>query len=182
MALYIIFLRYSYQFFLTISIINIFTFFVYSSGSPSEDEKINNDIMKIITILNVSGTQFKVIIIYFACIMIVTGLLIRLIFKYMMKYQNFEKSDLELLEEVDFQENIVTPRKRNMSNNSNITFSSEVPIKNLKPSENPTDYGMKKYSDIEIAEHSIMISGIPKGLPRKRLERKIKILFENVFK
>jgi len=54
-----------------------------------------------------------------------------------------------------------------MSNTSNFTFSSENTFKNMKPSENPTDYGLKKYSDIEIADHSIMISGIPKGISRK---------------
>jgi hypothetical protein len=48
----------------------------------------------------------------------------------------------------------------------------------MKPSENPTDYGLKKYSDIEIADHSIMISGIPKGISRKNLEKSIKSLFE----
>ena len=52
----------------------------------------------------------------------------------------------------------------------------------MKPSENPTDYGLKKYSDIEIGDHSIMISGIPKGIPRKKLEKNIKSLFEQVFK
>lgn len=132
--------------------------------------------MQLITILNVSGTQFKVIIIYFACIMIVTGLLIRMIFKYMMKYQNFEKTDLELFEDVDEDSN--TPRKRNMSSTSNFTFSSESTFKNMKPSDNPIDYGLKKYSDIEIADHSIMITGIPKGISRKNLEKNIKNLFE----
>ena len=132
--------------------------------------------MQLITILNVSDTQFKVIIIYFACIMIVTGLLIRMIFKYMMKYQNFEKNDLELLEEVD--DDLNTPRKRNMSSTSNFTFSSESTFKNMKPSDNPIDYGLKKYSDIEIADHSIMITGIPVGIPRKILEKRIKNLFE----
>lgn len=69
-----------------------------------------------------------------------------------------------------------------MSNTSNFTFSSESTFKNMKPSENPTDYGLKKYSDIEIGDHSIMISGIPKGIPRKKLEKNIKNLFEQVFK
>lgn len=85
-ALYIIFLRYAYQFFFTISIINIFTIMIYATGSPSTEDEVQDDVMQLITILNVSGTQFKVIVIYFACIMIVTGLLIKMIFKYMMKY------------------------------------------------------------------------------------------------
>jgi hypothetical protein len=65
-----------------------------------------------------------------------------------------------------------------MSSTSNFTFSSDSAIKNMKPSNNPIDYGLKKYSDIEIADHSIMISGIPKGVPRKTLEKNIKNLFE----
>jgi hypothetical protein len=59
---------------------------IYGTGSPSQEDEGQNDVMQLITILNVSGTQFKVIVIYFACIMIVTGLLIKMIFKYMMKY------------------------------------------------------------------------------------------------
>ena len=59
---------------------------IYGTGSPSPEDEVHDDVMQLITILNVSGAQFKVIIVYFACIMIVTGLLIKMIFKYMMKY------------------------------------------------------------------------------------------------
>lgn len=37
----------------------------------------------------------------------------------------------------------------------------------------PIDYGMKKYTDQEIANHSVMISGIPKDLPNEEVEKKI---------
>lgn len=59
---------------------------IYGTGSPSPEDEVHDDVMQLITILNVSGVQFKVIVVYFACIMIVTGLLIKMIFKYMMKY------------------------------------------------------------------------------------------------
>jgi hypothetical protein len=99
-----------------------------------------------------------------------------------MKYQNLEKSDLELLEDTEIFDNMNTQRKRNFSSVSNFTMSSESTIKNIKPSENPSDYGMKKYSDIEIADHTLMISGLPKNIPRKKLEKIIKNLFEEVMK
>ena len=44
-------------------------------------------------------------------------------------------------------------------------------------SVNPIDYGMKKYSDIEVATHSIMIDGLKKNIPRRELEQKIKKIF-----
>jgi len=44
-ALYIIFLRYAYQFFFTISIINIFTIMIYGTGSPSQEDEGKNDVM-----------------------------------------------------------------------------------------------------------------------------------------
>lgn len=59
---------------------------IYGTGSPAKEDEVQDDVMQLITILNVSGVQFKVIVVYFACIMIVTGLLIKMIFKYMMKY------------------------------------------------------------------------------------------------
>jgi hypothetical protein len=34
----------------------------------------------------------------------------------------------------------------------------------------PLVYGMKKFSDIDIATHSIMIDGLPKKIPRRELE------------
>ena len=39
---------------------------------------------------------------------------------------------------------------------------------------------MKKYSDLEIADHTLMISGLPNHIPRKKLEKIIKNLFEEV--
>lgn len=36
---------------------------------------------------------------------------------------------------------------------------------------------MKKYNDIDIATHTIMIDGLPKKIPRRELEQKIKKMF-----
>ena len=47
-------------------------------------------------------------------------------------------------------------------------------------SNDPQDYGMKRYSDLEIAEHSILIEGLPKDVPREDLERRIKNMFSQV--
>jgi len=44
-------------------------------------------------------------------------------------------------------------------------------------SVDPLLYGMKKYTDIDIATHSIMIDGLPKKIPRRELEQKIKKMF-----
>jgi hypothetical protein len=48
-------------------------------------------------------------------------------------------------------------------------------LKNM--SVDPLLYGMKKYTDIDIATHSIMIDGLPKKIPRRELEQKIKKMF-----
>ena len=40
----------------------------------------------------------------------------------------------------------------------------------IEHSDDPLDYGMIRYSDLEIADHSIMIEGLPKSIPRLILE------------
>ena len=41
---------------------------------------------------------------------------------------------------------------------------------------------MTRFSDLEIAEHSIMIEGLPKDMPRERLEEKILAAFKSLAK
>ena len=47
-------------------------------------------------------------------------------------------------------------------------------------SSDPLDYGMKRYSDLEVADHSIMIQNLPKNVPRRELEKRLKKMFERV--
>jgi hypothetical protein len=37
---------------------------------------------------------------------------------------------------------------------------------------------MTRYQDLEVADHSIMIEGLPKNIPRKQLEKKIMAMFK----
>jgi len=80
-------------------------------------------------------------------------------FKYMTKYQTTEY--LQRFE------------------NSKIKYAEDdTNIERLENmSVDPLQYGMKKYSDIDIATHSIMIAGLPKKIPRRELEQKIKKMF-----
>lgn len=49
-------------------------------------------------------------------------------------------------------------------------------------SDDPVDYGMTRFSDLEIADHSIMIEGLPKDIPREVLEEKLLALFKSLSK
>ena len=51
-----------------------------------------------------------------------------------------------------------------------------------KTSTYPSDYGLRRYTDLEVATHSIMIEGLPKDIPRRTLEQKIWRVFETVAK
>ena len=66
-------------------------------------------------------------------------------------------------------------RFSNINFQDNEDFSDLEKLKNM--SADPLLYGMKKYTDIEIATHSIMIDGLPKKIPRRELEQKIKKMF-----
>jgi hypothetical protein len=47
-------------------------------------------------------------------------------------------------------------------------------------SDDPLDYGMKRYTDMEIAEHTIMIENLPKGIPREYLEKRLHSMFKQI--
>ena len=42
------------------------------------------------------------------------------------------------------------------------TFMAPQPKAPAEHSDDPIDYGMTRYTDLEIADHSIMIEGLPK--------------------
>jgi hypothetical protein len=47
-------------------------------------------------------------------------------------------------------------------------------------SNDPQDYGLKRYTDLEVAQHTIMLDGLPQHLPRRELEQKIKNMFKQI--
>lgn len=51
-----------------------------------------------ITVLNVSASQVKVIIIYFISVILVTGLVMFMIFKYMVKYQSLAPDQIQTMQ------------------------------------------------------------------------------------
>ena len=42
---------------------------------------------------------------------------------------------------------------------------------------NDREMGEKLYTDLDIAEHTILIEGLPRDVPREELERKIRSIF-----
>jgi hypothetical protein len=42
-----------------------------------------------------------------------------------------------------------------------------------KVSTDPIDYGMRRYTDLEISEHCVLIRGLPKSIPRRELEERV---------
>ena len=48
--------------------------------------------LNVLTFLNVSDTPWKVVVVYFNCMIVVTGLTLLFIFRYMTKYRTFESA------------------------------------------------------------------------------------------
>jgi hypothetical protein len=53
-------------------------------------------------------------------------------------------------------------------------FSLNDTLHILRPkdqlSDDPLDYGLRRYTDLDIAEHAILIENIPKDTPNKQAE------------
>lgn len=49
-----------------------------------------------------------------------------------------------------------------------------------KLSTNPLDYGMRKYTDLQIAEHAILIENLPRSVRRTVLEEKLLQAFHSI--
>lgn len=45
----------------------------------------------------------------------------------------------------------------------------------------PKDYGVKKYTELDIAAHSIMFSQLPKDKNRRKIEQQIKAVLKQLF-
>lgn len=75
-------------------------------------------------------------------------------FKYMTKYQTSEYRS-------NFKLNRISEEKKD-------ELTKMERLENIYV--DPLVYGMKKFSDIDIATHSIMIDGLPKKIPRRELE------------
>lgn len=157
-ALYVIWLRYAAVFFGVISVINILIIAVYLSGTPKAEDDFrqgigyDSSVLQMLTILNISNTQYKVILTYFNCTVTITGLTLFFVFKYMTKYQMYEQID----KQVNLNSEVSDMQPASAS-------SVEVPD---QISNDPSDYGMKRYTDLEIADHAIMIENLPKTIPR----------------
>ena len=50
-----------------------------------------------------------------------------------------------------------------------------------KISKNPLDYGMRRFTDLEISFHTIMIENLPKDIPRIELQEKLHEAFQKTF-
>ena len=84
-ALYLVFLRYSAKFFGYISLINILLMAFYATGSPLMDDdgyKISDDVsvLQKVTILNVTDSMGKYILIFIHAMVTIIGMMTYLIF------------------------------------------------------------------------------------------------------
>ena len=161
-ALYLVYIRYCAYFFGIISVINILTVVMYFGGTPKPayDWKTapGTSILQAVTILNVSSNTLKLILVFFNSMIVTTGLTFGFMFKYMTKYQTLARTDtLDAFYSEHDQ-----------------PFSGKTVNQGEEMSLDPQDYGMIKYTDLEIAAHSIMVDGLPRNIPRRDLEQKLK--------
>lgn len=95
---------------------------------------------------------------------VTTGLTFGFMFKYMTKYQTLARTDtLDAFHSEQDQ-----------------PFAGKTINQGAEMSLDPQDYGMIKYTDLEIATHSIMVDGLPRNIPRRDLEQKLKQIFKQI--
>ena len=226
----------------------MFTTVLYLTGDPAA-LSYDDSVLRTWTILNSAAITWKVVTVYFICLVFVTAMVLYMIFTYMVKYQAvdnaFEEQEEEdatgavevtetqqsqpaeaersasrgefskILSQLSEDSIVVDEdgRKRSQWNNSqfgsqNFNFASfkgyatlaapEGAEAHLTPGErqmrvrkrsirkmkkisrNPLDYGMKRYTDLQIANHCIMIENLPTELPRAILEQKLHQAFQKV--
>lgn len=101
-ALYILFLRFASKFFLVVSCMNMFTTVLYLTGDPAA-LSYDDSVLRTWTILNSAATTWKVVTVYFICLVFVTAMVLYMIFTYMVKYQAVDNA-FEEQEEEDVEE------------------------------------------------------------------------------
>ena len=98
-ALYLVWLRYTAIFFGLISVINVGIIWLYIDGKPTsiDDYKLNDNlsVMQAITILNITANKYKVVLVFFNSLIIVTGMAFFFLFKYMTKFQTYNPMERE---------------------------------------------------------------------------------------
>ena len=89
--MYLVFLRYCSYFFGSIGIINIVFIILFCTGDPlpSDDFRKNPETMhamQALTILNITGTPWKLILCFLNCMITTTAMMVNLIMVYNQKY------------------------------------------------------------------------------------------------
>lgn len=100
-ALYLIFLRYCSYFFASIAIINVIFIIIFLTGEPlpEDDFRKNPDTMyamQSLTILNITGTPWKLILCFLNCMITITAMIVNLIFVFSKKYAKNDELDQSL--------------------------------------------------------------------------------------
>lgn len=158
-ALYLVYLRYSSQFFGIISMMNVFFIILYLTGSPLPEDNFRLDhkraqyAMQALTILNVTASPIKVTICFLYSMIIIPGLTLCLLLLYLTK----------------FQENATGGQRTSAVNASAVGAVSEQDFASpyklidiLQLQRDPSllddrDMGERLYTELDIAEQTIML-------------------------
>ena len=90
---------------------------------------------------------------------IVAGMCMTFIFKYMTKYQEEVKHSMK--SRVEYV-NVNIEEDEDIDDNQSANSDTSIFNKKVrKVSVNPDDYGCKRYTELDIEAHSIMIEGLP---------------------
>lgn len=158
MALYLIWIRYCARFFGVISLVNIALCIIYDNGTPVQGILSDSDsILVKWTILNIASNRYLLIGVFFYSMIVIPGLVFVFQFKYMTKYQYIQ----------------------NKAKDSKKVGEPQNSQEKIRPtSTDPYDYAMRRYTDLEVAGHSIMLEGLPRNIPRLQLEKKLTEIFQ----
>lgn len=91
-ALYLVFLRLSSMFFGVCALFNIAFFILFTTGKPKVEDNFRLDtrfsVMTALTILNITDTEWKVILTYLNCMIVIVLMMVFLKYNYSQKYEN----------------------------------------------------------------------------------------------
>lgn len=182
-ALYLDFLLYASKFFGYLSLISVFIVLpIYFSGepSPTNDFRLhpNQVPMQAFTILNISASTAKTTAAFLYAMMIIPPMGFRLILRYLNRYQFQTEKDEQFDDSSSHSAlDIFEEDERKKSE------SVLVDVKKLRQEPRlleDQDMYQKLYSDLEIAQHAIMLSNLPKDIPRLQLEETLKNVFDQI--
>jgi len=179
-ALYVVFLKYAYQLFGVVSVLNVAFLWLFVTGVPKPEDDFRLDSnpgqysLQALTILNVTATPPKVWICFFNTMLTLTALILYLLYLYMNKYHK-KVDHKDLLNTI--QTNLVPVLSKDhdeLVDLSDVAQHPDLLVDN--------DMRTQIFSEAEIAKHTVHLSGVGRDIPAIDVENAISQVFSELIR